>query len=112
MDKEYIDREAAVKAVYQYLLEQTVSKYATSELCIEARGAISRAMDVLDDVPAADVAPVVHGEWVYETDEDAIWRTKAICSACKYVVANNTHLTHESGVENFEKLHKFFVENR
>lgn len=59
MPKEYIDREAAVKAVYQYLLEQTVSKYATSELCIYARGAISRAMDVLDDVPAADVAPVV-----------------------------------------------------
>ena len=63
MPKEYIDREAAVKAVYQYLLEQTVSKYATSELCIEARGAISRAMEVLDDVPAADVAPVVHSEW-------------------------------------------------
>lgn len=58
-------------------------------------------------IPAADVAPVVHGEWVYETDEDAIWRTKAICPACKCVVANNTHLTHEYGVKNFEKLHKF-----
>lgn len=69
MPKEYIDREAAVKAVYQYLLEQTVSKYATSELCIEARGAISRAMDVLYDVPAADVTHVVHGEWVVTKTE-------------------------------------------
>lgn len=78
MHKEYIDREAAVKAVYQYLLEQTVSKYATSELCIEARGAISRAMEVLDDVPAADVAPVVHGEWEFISLDGSLW-----CSRCK-----------------------------
>ena len=61
MPKEYIEREAAVKAVYQYLLEQTVSKYPTSELCIAVRSGVSGAMGVLDDVPAADVAP--RGAW-------------------------------------------------
>ena len=64
MDKEYIDREAAKKAVYQYLLEQTVSKYATAEQCNAARGGVSGAIEVLDDVPVADVALVVHGQWV------------------------------------------------
>lgn len=77
MDKEYIDREAARKAVYQYLLEQTVSKYATAEQCNAARGGVSGAMEVLDDVPAADVAPVVHSEWEYYT------HTMMACSICK-----------------------------
>ena len=34
-------------------------------------------MEVLDDVPAADVAPVVHGEWEYYT------HTMMACSICK-----------------------------
>lgn len=59
--------------------------------------------DVLDEAPTLDVAPVVHGRWVFKTDEDAIWMTKAICSACKCTVANNTHLTQEYGKEAFEK---------
>lgn len=33
--------------------------------------------NAIKDVPAADVAPVVHGEWLYE--KDGCWQ----CSACK-----------------------------
>lgn len=91
MPKEYIDREAAVKAVYQYLLEQTVSKYATSELCIEAIGAISRAMDVLDDVPTADVTPVVHAEWVL-VDHDEYGKQYE-CSVCGRSVVTRGNVT-------------------
>lgn len=82
---EYIKRDAASKAVYQYLLEQTVSKYPTTELCNAARGGVSGAMEVLDDVPAADVAPVVHSEWDYgdeppEPDENG--NVQAFCKRC------------------------------
>ena len=90
MDKKYIDRE-----------------YYCNNICRCPGTECDKSKCPLWTAPAADVVPVVHGEWVYETDEDAIWRTKAICSACKCVVANNTHLTHEYGVENFEKMHKF-----
>jgi hypothetical protein len=77
---EYIKRDAASKAVYQYLLEQTVSKYPTTELCNAARGGASGAMEVLDDVPAADVAPVVHGEWIKTKDKN-----KKRCSRCDVI---------------------------
>lgn len=93
MSKEYIDRDEILPAIEAYI--ELPTAYENIE------------REIRNIPPAADVSPVVHGEWVYKTDEDAIWRTKAICSACKYVVANNTHLTHEYGVENFEKLHKF-----
>lgn len=74
---EYIERDVAREYVYQYLREQTVSKYATSELCFATRAGISMALEVLDDVPAADAAPVVHGEWEYYT------HTMMACSICK-----------------------------
>lgn len=83
---EYIKRDAAMKAVYQYLLEQTVSKYPTTELCNAARGGASGAMEVLDDVPAADVAPVVHGEWInipaYIGADGKLHKAQE-CSVCK-----------------------------
>jgi hypothetical protein len=75
---EYIKRDAAIEAVYQYLLEQTVSKYPTTELCNAARGCASGAMEVLNDVPAADVAPVVHGAWEFISLDGSLW-----CSRCK-----------------------------
>lgn len=92
---EYIERETAVKSVYQYLLEQTVSKYPTSELCIAARSGVSGAMGVLDDVPAADVVPVVHGYWINTPPYRAVngsYKKGQECSVCNafYVSDGNT----------------------
>jgi hypothetical protein len=78
MPKEYIKRDLAMQCVYQYLMEQTVSKYATYELCLATRAGISMALEVLDDVPAADVAPVVHGEWIVNPKREYDY----ICSVC------------------------------
>lgn len=75
---EYIERDVAREYVYQYLREQTVSKYATSELCFATRAGISMALEVLDDVPAADAAPVVHGEWIVNPKREYDY----ICSVC------------------------------
>ena len=52
---EYIKREAAVKATNEWV----------SEACMAPVMRVSRLFDKLQKVPAADVAPVVHGRWEY-----------------------------------------------
>lgn len=60
---------------------------------------------MIDSVPAADVKPVVRGEWIFEEYELASWCTKAICSSCKKTVANNSDLAHDWGQRLF--LHDY-----
>ena len=55
---EYIEREAAIAALDEFRLNQTVSKYATVMQCRAARDAISRAIKMLESLPADDVEPV------------------------------------------------------
>ena len=59
---DYIRREDALKALY--------NDYAYA------------AMDVIKRVPAADVAPVVHGRWERVRKSATTWR----CSACDVMV--------------------------
>ena len=58
-EKEYIELEKAKQVIYDYILEQTVSKYPSAELCKASRMGAEGAMYELDDVPAADVVEVV-----------------------------------------------------
>lgn len=53
---EYIKREAAVKAVEKYGLTNGVvwGRHTGLAICIASE---------IADIPAADVAPVVHGRW-------------------------------------------------
>lgn len=56
---EYIDREAAIKAIYE-------SDHFSVRECF---GWSAREIEeVLRAIPAADVAPVRHGRWKYNTD--------------------------------------------
>lgn len=64
---DYIDRDAAIAALDDFRLNQTVSKYATVMQCKAARDAISRATKVLESLPAPDVEPVKHGRWNGDT---------------------------------------------
>lgn len=59
MDKEYIERDAAKRAIYDYILEQTVSKYPSAELCYASKSGAEGAMNELDYVPKVDVVEVV-----------------------------------------------------
>lgn len=59
---EYIEREALV---HHFM---TTRQYLTKDLVMDAAYEVSK-------FPAADVAPVVHGEWV---DDQYFWR----CSVC------------------------------
>lgn len=90
MPKEYIERDAARNALYQYLIEQTESKYPSRELCIAARSGVSEAMAVLEDVSAADVAPVVHGEWILKHIGAGHFWECSVChtNPCIYVTEN------------------------
>ena len=55
---EYIDREAALMKLMQ-------------------DGCSAKNLQSISDTPAADVAPVVHGKWIYEGNSQA-W----VCSRC------------------------------
>lgn len=57
---EYIEREAIIKLI--------TSRYENPELCTQE----------INSIPAADVAPVVHGRWEN-------FRGKPRCSQCKAV---------------------------
>lgn len=71
MPDEYISREAAVKAANEWV----------SEACMAPVMRISRLFDKLAKVPAADVAEVVHGEWL-RADDDWNSLTTIQCSLC------------------------------
>lgn len=69
---EYIEREAAIDAVTAVYAR--TAGYKTRERIWEAREAIQK-------LSAADVAPVVHGEWL-RADDDWHGLTTIQCSIC------------------------------
>lgn len=74
MAKEYIEREAALKAIHD----------EWDEVCnYDGSGhALANEMEsVIDSVPAADVRPVVRGRWVLH-DEVTSWDETWECSVC------------------------------
>lgn len=68
---EYIDKNATVGIL------EAMSRSADCE-CIKKR--LEKEAKRVSAIPAADVAPVVHGRWMYEKTEGGfhIWR----CSRC------------------------------
>jgi hypothetical protein len=62
MMDEYISREAAIK-----------------ELCVGKVQGVNTIRLKLNSIPAADVKPVVKGEWICTDDDRNIW----MCSVCK-----------------------------
>ena len=71
MDKEYIEREAALEATtYNPLVEPNPTDIIYLTL-ITAQKNIRK-------IPAADVAPVVHGEWILEREPNG----KPYCFHC------------------------------
>ena len=53
--------------------------------------------DVLNELPAVDAAPMIHGRWVYEHDDPAM----IPCSVCGYQVFryNNTRYCPNCGAK-------------
>ena len=76
MTKEYIEREEAKARLRMWITDCVLD--GDNETADRFRDCI----DLLDSIPAADVAPVVHGRWV-NTHSDSEF---VQCSLCKYPV--------------------------
>ena len=78
---EYIEREAAFNAILKL-----VPKVDGDGYCWVIRGDAATAIDA---IPAADVRPVVRGEWKpHKTKTGKNWWK---CSACDYVSEHKAH---------------------
>lgn len=86
MAKEYIECEVAKARLRMWITDCLLD--GDNETADRFRECI----DLLDSIPAADVAPVRHGKWVHSEIEDDDWgRTfhEWTCSVCGYSVAHN-----------------------
>ena len=77
MDREYIERETALEKVIEV-------KHYDPELNGVVLHRYIKEID-LKAIPAADVAPVVHGRWVFGGDGCVI------CSKCNEEESNDNH---------------------
>ena len=79
MSKEYIEREALLKECSDTISNIQFSSPYQDEIDAMVSG-MERIRDNIYDAPAADVAPVVHGEWIeYSGDPNII-----TCSECDW----------------------------
>lgn len=86
---EYIERRIATNVVGDI---DTSHSYDSKDDIIE------RAIAAIDLIPAADVAPVVHGKWIHTTTEDDDWGVTYHhwnCSNCnRYVGCNPSDMNY------------------
>lgn len=72
---EYISREATIKRIKEVYCVGCNSYHGVR---CRACGT-GDAIDIIDDFPAADVAPVVHGRWRYFHKQNI-----AVCTECSF----------------------------
>lgn len=68
---EYIDRQAVLDAIPQANEDKTVSLF----------GVVADFIVLVNEIPASDVAPVVHGHW-RKSKEGVCGDYLFVCSAC------------------------------
>ena len=78
--KEYIEREALIELIE----ENSETKFDWSE-CVD----IDILRPAIRDIPAADVVPVTHGEWIDTDCFDSHYQPIYECSHCHKQVADN-----------------------
>lgn len=86
---EYICREEAIEAIRQTYCPNCDS---CNGLMCKACG-YKDCMDIVDDVPAADVQPVKRGKWECEHYDELIECYVANCSECGYESTDNYRIT-------------------
>ena len=78
---ECIGREATIKRIQEVYC---VGCNSYNGVRCRACG-IGDAIDIIEDAPAADVAPVVHGRWLLQANNERTnyrWNVTAECSEC------------------------------
>lgn len=88
---EYIDRKAVINRIKKYALDvygidlDDPSQFAGNVRAENFCEGLYEATELVDDITAADVAPVVHGKWVFGGDGCVI------CSECNEEESNDNH---------------------
>lgn len=76
---EYFEREATIKRI-----EEAYCADCNSYNGVRCRACgTGDAIDMIEDAPAADVAPVVHGRW--EPHDRVFGDNFLVCSKCQFV---------------------------
>lgn len=91
VEKEYIDRDAAINAMCRLCSDTTRDKCSIQDICNH----VCR----LEAVPAAEVRPVVRGKWISNDDGETIIKLKygepqgsCFCSVChEWLVASDEY---------------------
>lgn len=94
---EYIEREAVKEAIGFVKLH-----------CV-AYGGNKSLLDVINEIPAADVAPVVHGHWIYHPDDLFPNDATQECSCChqeEYLTLYNENYCPNGGAKMDEEVRK------
>ena len=86
---EYINREAIMKFPIR---KDHCDKEHANEHFING---IESVLEYVENLPAADVAPVRHGRWVH-TDLASHWLGKDECSECTYHKKDRSDLSHNN----------------
>ena len=86
---DYISRQAVLDLIYEqqafYENERKESDHYGSEMeCVGSINALTAMEDGLSDIPSANVRPVVHGEWIFDSE----W-WDYVCTNCKGRVNNS-----------------------
>lgn len=81
---EYIEREEAIKRI-----QKTYCADCNSYNGVKCRACgTGDAIDMIEDAPAADVAPVVHGRWVYDPNARDWNLGGYVCNLCGVINKN------------------------
>ena len=86
---EYIERDTAIKRIKEYALSvfgidlDNSQEYAGRSLPENYCEGLYEATELIDDLPAAYVAPVRHGKWLEVREKRLFGEHYFLCSNCK-----------------------------
>ena len=86
---EYIDREKVIDTLYAILCKYPIGRNP-SDYEYGINCAINFAKDQIENIPVADVQPVVHGEWIKHGVSEGHLIEKNTCSECNYYSGTKT----------------------
>lgn len=86
---EYIEREKAIKALKDNVTEMECHIYFGSNLGVPK----DEIEDIVNEIPAADVEPVKHGEWKYIKSGEGVFDYYFECSECHASTPNKAYPT-------------------
>lgn len=87
---EHIDREKIIARIKRYAAEvygvdlDSTEQFSEDVFADIFCNGLWSAIELIEDAPAADVAPIVHGRWI--TKKAATGKEYTICSACDCAV--------------------------